>query len=151
MKMYETMNYYILEDARDRLAPAVKDPGIRQRAIEPETVLRLAWSLCWLAPGQLDTHILDELATARVLWERPDPSFKLYDCGCDYIVVSHDHDYAPIGATAGRLWEDPTSFMRYNAAGSVAWASDWVQPEAVKARCQDAVARGELLWEVPET
>ena len=60
MKMYETMNYYILEDARDRLAPAVKATPANTEVVAPGISCR-----------QQIQHLAGRRAKhpAEVLWE----------------------------------------------------------------------------------
>ncbi len=157
MKVYRTSEFYVALDDRGYVAPGmVKLPDTCRLYGDPESFLRLAYTLIWVPANGL-SKTMQELEGQTPLWERPDPSYTMYDCGNMMIARDQAGELAPLSYGEGHsieAWKDPLMFMRRNAEGNIAWTSDlngtFEENIDEKARYEAVIdERGYQIWHVP--
>lgn len=114
--------------------------------------MRLACLLVWAERGVLARFYPELDGPLTLRWERPDPSWRMYETPERLIAVDQSGDYAVMVRgkipAAEDVWRDPREFARMNVSGLVSWTHQWKDPDKAREHYRMLVEDvGTLVWE----
>lgn len=148
MKMFVTEDCYAAQDEAGRVAMATDCETVRRFWREPESFLRIAYTMTWQPEWPWR---LPHPAECILLWERPDPRYTCYEVGHLLIVANSHGNYAPVHADyQPEVWRDPRAFLMSHAEGGIFWTDQCPDPATEETRYADLISsEGDVLWRVP--